>query len=224
MSEPESNVCVVCGGMKRIEYTISFEECAPREVRVGPGDSLLTKGWRLCPGHPEPEQKQGDLTEVCQLYGNPLYVRLDERDPEKSKYELDQIRSVLRSALAPDALDRDERSRRAQDLLESGWLPPSRFLRRDASQDITKWTEVARQWNRHEEQWPRPEAEEKFADALRQCGLTFVTLADHEREQSGILGYVIAPEAQTPEQINRIQQFLEQALLTERARGKERIE
>lgn len=55
MSEQESNVCTICGGTKRVDWTISFEECRPVEMRFDP--ATLAGNWRLCPGHPEPEQK-----------------------------------------------------------------------------------------------------------------------------------------------------------------------
>lgn len=53
MSE-ESNVCAICGGMKRIEYVIGFEEGRPHDMRVESPSLLPEGGWRLCPGHPEP--------------------------------------------------------------------------------------------------------------------------------------------------------------------------
>lgn len=54
MSEQESNICVICGGVKRIEYVIGFEEGRPRDMRLNAPESLPETGWRLCPGHPEP--------------------------------------------------------------------------------------------------------------------------------------------------------------------------
>lgn len=68
MSEQESNVCEICGGVKRIEYVIGFEEGRPRDMRVE-SPSLLEGEWRLCPGHPEPAQKHdGRLDEDYQVY------------------------------------------------------------------------------------------------------------------------------------------------------------
>lgn len=62
MSERENNICEVCGGVKRIDWTISFEECRPVEVRFDPAS--LAGNWRLCPGHPEPAQngQEQDIT------------------------------------------------------------------------------------------------------------------------------------------------------------------
>lgn len=54
MSE-ENNVCGICGGVKRVDWTISFEECHPVEMRFDPAS--LAGNWRLCPGHPNPAQK-----------------------------------------------------------------------------------------------------------------------------------------------------------------------
>lgn len=48
----------------------------------------------------EASQQRDELTEVCQLFGKPLYVRLDWRDPEIATYELEQIRSLLRDMFA----------------------------------------------------------------------------------------------------------------------------
>lgn len=49
MSE-ESNVCKICGGVKRVNWTISFEECHPVEMHFDP--AALAGDWHLCPGHP----------------------------------------------------------------------------------------------------------------------------------------------------------------------------
>lgn len=54
MSE-EKNTCKICGGVKRVDWTISFEECHPVEMRFDPAS--LAGNWRLCPGHPEPAPK-----------------------------------------------------------------------------------------------------------------------------------------------------------------------
>ncbi len=56
----ENNICEICGGVKRIEYTIGFVEGAPHDMRVEPHE--LPVAWRMCFGHPEPAQKHdGDL-------------------------------------------------------------------------------------------------------------------------------------------------------------------
>ena len=47
-----------------------------------------------------PAQDHEELTEVGQLYGKSLYVRLDWRDPETATYELEQIRSAVRDIFA----------------------------------------------------------------------------------------------------------------------------
>lgn len=51
---PEDNICPVCGGLKRIGYTVIFEECMPHEIRVEDSRPLR----RLCPGHPRPIDEQ----------------------------------------------------------------------------------------------------------------------------------------------------------------------
>lgn len=57
-----ANICGQCGGVKRIDWTISFEECQPVEMRFDPAS--LANYWRLCPGHPEPVSKHdGQLNE-----------------------------------------------------------------------------------------------------------------------------------------------------------------
>jgi hypothetical protein len=63
MSEQESNVCAICGGMLRIDYTIEFRECMPHSISVEP-NQVVVPGMRLCPGHPEPAPKHdGKLDE-----------------------------------------------------------------------------------------------------------------------------------------------------------------
>lgn len=52
MSEQGSNTCERCGGVKRVDWTVSFEQCHPVEMRFDPAS--LADNWRLCPGHPEP--------------------------------------------------------------------------------------------------------------------------------------------------------------------------
>lgn len=54
MNEQENNICALCGGVKRVDWTISFEQCHPVEMRFDPAS--LAGDWRLCPGHPEPAQ------------------------------------------------------------------------------------------------------------------------------------------------------------------------
>ena len=72
MSE-ESNICTICGGVKRVDWTISFEQCHPVEMHFDPAS--LAGDWRLCPGHPEPAQKHdGRLDEE----GNAI-VEIDPR-------------------------------------------------------------------------------------------------------------------------------------------------
>lgn len=67
MSEQESNICAICGGVKRVYWTISFEECHPVDVRFDPAS--LASNWRLCPGHPEPATKHdGSLQPASRVY------------------------------------------------------------------------------------------------------------------------------------------------------------
>lgn len=70
MDEQENNVCAICGGARRVNWTISFEECRPVEMRFDPA-SLADNG-RLCAGHPEPAQRHdGRLDEDYQVcHGN----------------------------------------------------------------------------------------------------------------------------------------------------------
>lgn len=42
-----------------------------------------------------PPIEDGDLTEICQLFGHSLYVRLDQRDPKQAKAETHRIRSTI---------------------------------------------------------------------------------------------------------------------------------
>jgi hypothetical protein len=68
------NICVQCGGIVRIEYTIGFEQCRPRDMRVNL-DNKPDRPLRLCAGHPEPAPKHdGKLDDegqhkVSQSYG-----------------------------------------------------------------------------------------------------------------------------------------------------------
>lgn len=57
----QANICEQCGGMIRIEYTITFEYCTPREMRAEPYPH--TSPFKLCPGHPDPASKHdGNLS------------------------------------------------------------------------------------------------------------------------------------------------------------------
>lgn len=56
MSEQESSSCGICGGWKRIAYTIEFRECVPHSISVDPNTVIAP--FKLCPGHREPAQKQ----------------------------------------------------------------------------------------------------------------------------------------------------------------------
>jgi len=48
----------------------------------------------------ESSQQRDELTEICQIYGHPLYVRLDWRDPEIAMNELERIRATLKDMVA----------------------------------------------------------------------------------------------------------------------------
>ena len=60
--------------------------------------SITTK-YSTRTGEPLPTNPDG-LTEVMQLHGHPLYVRLDWRDPELAAFELGQIRATLKDVFA----------------------------------------------------------------------------------------------------------------------------
>lgn len=62
----EDNVCSQCGGIKRVDWTISFEECRPVEMRFEPAS--LAGNWRLCPGHPEPVRKHDGILDARSQY------------------------------------------------------------------------------------------------------------------------------------------------------------
>jgi hypothetical protein len=63
-------------------------------------DAIPAQGEKMgIPALPEPA-KQDDLTEVCQLCGKALYVRLDWRDPGQAKHELDRIRFTIKDAFS----------------------------------------------------------------------------------------------------------------------------
>lgn len=66
MSEQESNVCAICGGLTRIAYTIEFRECMPHSISVDPSQ-VVVPHMRLCPGHPEPvPTPDGKLSHLTQ--------------------------------------------------------------------------------------------------------------------------------------------------------------
>jgi len=68
MSEQSSNICKRCGGVIRVEYTMTFERCMPQQLRVTQLDE-----WRLCPGHDqEPRIIQGGDCWSCGEYGTDL--------------------------------------------------------------------------------------------------------------------------------------------------------
>lgn len=67
-----------------------------RAITAEAGINLPEQGEKIdMPPLPEPAPNQGDLTEVCQLFGKALYVRLDWRYPDTAKYELERIHSTL---------------------------------------------------------------------------------------------------------------------------------
>lgn len=69
MSKQKQNICPRCGGVLRVEYTIAFEEGAPREIRVNAHELPTEAAWRLCPGHPAPAQRHdGKLGEDEYVY------------------------------------------------------------------------------------------------------------------------------------------------------------
>lgn len=55
MSKQENDICPICGGRKRIAYTIEFRELSPHSISVDP--SQMSTQFKLCPGHPEPAQR-----------------------------------------------------------------------------------------------------------------------------------------------------------------------
>lgn len=67
MSQQESNVCSLCGGLNRVEYVITFAEARPCEVRIVVPDSS-SLDWHLCPGHPKPEQRHGGFLDEMHEY------------------------------------------------------------------------------------------------------------------------------------------------------------
>lgn len=101
------NHCPVCGGVKslnqpelsgRVSLT-AFKLCTCRSKQQ-PRTFVYPVGLPKEYATPAPAQKQDELTEVMQLFGHPLYVRLDWRDPDVAKYELEQIRSTLKDVFA----------------------------------------------------------------------------------------------------------------------------
>lgn len=62
MSEQENEVCEICGRVKRVVWSIAFEQCHPVEMRFDP--AMLAGNWRLCPGHPDPAQKHDGILDA----------------------------------------------------------------------------------------------------------------------------------------------------------------
>lgn len=121
------NHCPVCGGVTSLNQpetsmrvslgpfricTCKREQEARNAVRVVEEKSDLT-WWKRMPrqknegevAHYKPiaathTREQDEETEVCQLFGKPLYVRLDWRDPERARYELKQIDALLKDVFA----------------------------------------------------------------------------------------------------------------------------
>ncbi len=52
-----NNICEQCGGFLRIEYTIGFEQCQPKDMRYDLKVNDNENAFSLCPGHPEPTSK-----------------------------------------------------------------------------------------------------------------------------------------------------------------------
>jgi hypothetical protein len=51
----DNNICTICGGVLRFEWTIAFEQCRPHAMRYEPA---LPPPFRLCPGHDDIRPKQ----------------------------------------------------------------------------------------------------------------------------------------------------------------------
>jgi len=51
---PDNNICSLCGGAIVIEYTMTFEECAPKSMRVS-----VNPPTKLCYGHREMTYHEG---------------------------------------------------------------------------------------------------------------------------------------------------------------------
>lgn len=79
MSEQESTICAVCGGVKRVDWTISFEKCYPVEMRFDP--ATLAENGRLCPGHPEPAQMNWISPTPQELEGMHLKITTKDLGP-----------------------------------------------------------------------------------------------------------------------------------------------
>jgi hypothetical protein len=43
----------------------------------------------------------GALVEVARVYGKPLYMRVDPRDPELAKHEIAEMQSIVKSMVIP---------------------------------------------------------------------------------------------------------------------------
>lgn len=88
MSE-ESNVCAICGGVKRVDWTISFEECHPVEMRFDPAS--LVGDWRLCPGHPTPAQQHDGFLDEKHEY-EVSYWQKESKTPKIYIEETDMVK------------------------------------------------------------------------------------------------------------------------------------
>jgi hypothetical protein len=127
MSETESNVCETCGGVKRVDWTISFEECHPVEMRFDPAS--LAENWRLCPGHPEPAQKhEGPILLSAHFQG------LDPEDEVKSAYsslicEVQHVGNIYRGTLYCDHHEPGQKhDGKISDFYEARYLQQSVFI------------------------------------------------------------------------------------------------
>lgn len=112
MSEQESNVCTVCGGILQIEYVIGFRQCVPHEMRIVNKEEVVGDGpLRMCPGHPaEPEQRHdGNLDEQgSRVWHDPSWgydcVRIALHDGEQCSIRPKQALS-LRDWLIQESLE-----------------------------------------------------------------------------------------------------------------------
>lgn len=94
-------LCPTCGGINDArQYTL---------LRIASGIALCTPCKKcdctLTPAMKPQEslvicEEIDELTEVCQLFGKSLYVRLDWRDPEMARIDLKQIRASLKDVFA----------------------------------------------------------------------------------------------------------------------------
>lgn len=67
-----------------------------RSIIAEAGINLTKQGEKI--DIPAPPQHD-ELTEICQLFGYPLYVRLDWRNPEQAKEDRDRIHTAITEAL-----------------------------------------------------------------------------------------------------------------------------